>query len=87
MTHINSFGELNYEVGDYIKIKKDFFTANYNGSTFVKIINKDDSDVPYSCELSNGLDFWVSYYTIERRMTQKEIEQYNFECSTNKYNL
>lgn len=90
MKHIKHFEESEepiFNIGDYVNINRDFFKPSYKGSTNVKIIEIDDSNVPYLVELSNGENIWLRIYHIERRMTQKEIEQYKLECSTNKYNL
>lgn len=76
---------IEYEIGDYVKIERDFFNFSYSGSTHCMIIDKDHSIIPYLCSLAAGSNFWTN--KIERKLTKKEIEQYNLEYYSKKYNI
>jgi len=83
MKYIKTF-ELNrreYNVDDYVKIER----ASEDGTTFAKIKFKDNSNLPYFCVFPTNYGVWTSL--IKRKMTKKEIDQYNLDCYAKKYNL
>jgi hypothetical protein len=81
-----------YNLGDYIvttyNLKKIHSETIVGSRLCGKIIHIDpeDSNVPYLIQLLAG-DMWVRENMITRKMTEEEIEEFEFLSSTIKYNL
>ena len=75
-----------YEIGDYVRTDPMYFTDRT--PRLGKIIEIDDGHkVPYLILLSSGYDMWIRPDMISRMMTDDEIEQYELESKSSKYNL
>jgi|LFRM01.1.fsa_nt_gb hypothetical protein len=75
-----------YRIGEYIKVTNKYFidkSLNY----FAKIIEIDNSELPYLVIFSNNMNMWIDEDTIIRNLTLEEIEQYELELTSKKYNL
>jgi hypothetical protein len=69
---------------DYVIIDRNYFKDKTERCC--KVI-KVESINYYLVLLSNGQDIWCTYYMIIRKMTTKEIEKYEMELKSNKYNI
>ncbi len=84
-----------YYIGDYILLKG----TGWNVNKKVKVVDKYIPDefknnvleYRYFIETYKNsgeyASFWVNLYEIERKLTEKEIEQLKLEIDTIKYNL
>ena len=95
MKHLKYFEKkkFKYNVDDYIKLIQDEDTPWYV-SLICKIIDFDSrtKNIDYYIEtylLSNKKieNFWVDEYEVERFANESEIEQFNSDIQSNKYNL
>jgi hypothetical protein len=80
-----SFFEMKYQDDDYIKFKKGEFNYPY-----AKIIQTMPVASSYKVEMFFSYKFttkWIDESQIERLMTPDEIEEFNLELMTNKYNI
>lgn len=81
-----------YNIGDYVITTYNFkkhYSETVVGSVLcgkIRHIDPNDTNVPYLLELLNG-EMWVRDNMITRKMTEKEIEEFEFLSSTIKYNL
>lgn len=79
------FFELKYNIGDYIKFKKNQFHYPY-----AKIINTNTLTSTYNVEMFFSGKYkidWINEDQIERKLKPKEIERFDLRLITNKYNI
>lgn len=98
MKYIKLFENLEYKVGDYVKIKMipDYSMYKFNftdaDGLFTKIIEvnrREDKmrETDYKFEFPDGKFVYGYVHLIRRKMTKKEIEEYELRKEANKYNL
>lgn len=75
-----------YKLGDYVLIYYKYKRYS-NSNLFAKIVDTDESYIPYLVLFSNGKDFWIDDNMIDRKLNSDEIEKYELEIAANKYNL
>lgn len=90
MKHIKLFEELSEDsvgVGDYIEADKRYFT---NKQTRVGKIARSEFSMDrlmYNIILNTGQDMWITQEMVIRKLTPEEIDQYEIDLKSNKYNL
>jgi hypothetical protein len=79
------FFELKYNIGDYIKFKKNIFAYPY-----AKIVNTNSLTTTYKVEMfffDKLIIGWINEDQIERKLNSEEIERFDLRLMTNKYNI
>jgi hypothetical protein len=89
MKYIKKYEAIEYnslfDIDDYVYVNPDYFTNN--NARLGRIIENDGGQVPYKILTSIGEYLWISPTMILRKMTDEEIEQYEIELNSDKYNL
>lgn len=83
---LESFFDLKYEIGDYIKFN-DKTNISY---PFAKIIDSNKVLISYKCEYFFGDEIdvdWIQESYIQRLMTPEEKENFEIKINRMKYNL
>ena len=96
MKYLKKFENIEYEVGDYVKLKyvpiDTVYYArieNLEENRFVQIIHIK-TNTSHSCMfriLKTGIEFSSNPFCIDRKLRKEEIEKYEIEQNINKYNL
>jgi len=81
-----NFNEINYKIGDYVLINKNYFKDLLPYGK-IKEEDKDYAAVPYLVGLIDSTDFWIRKDMIIRKLNQKEIDLFELQITSNKYNL
>ena len=89
ITRFKIFENIEYNIDDYVRTH---YNINKNDNKFFKIINKTVIHRPknknaYSAEDIYGVRHHLTDNDIERKMTQKEIENFEIYKNRIKYNL
>jgi len=78
----------NYKIKDYVYIKDIYHLYKLNSTPYTRIIGIDNNKCDDTqVQLPNGYSVWIRSSMIERILTSEEIEKYELEKSTYKYNL
>lgn len=88
MKHIKLFEELTeVNVGDYILTDSKYFTNKQ--PRIGKIVDTAFSNERRMLKiiLNTGQDMWIIDDMVVRKLKTEEIEQYEIDINTNKYNL
>lgn len=90
MNHLKKYEAIEYKslykLGDYVRTDPMYFTDRK--TRLGRIIEVDDNHrVPYLILLSSGDDIWIRPDMISRMMSDDEIEDYELEVNSGKYNL
>ena len=96
--NIENIENINYNVNDYVLIStKDLtnddinkikmsYNTDYITGKIIKISNLNGANT-YKCEFIYGTTFHMYRYELLRKLTPKEIEQYELEKSTYIFNI
>ena len=85
MKHIKFFEKVDKpKIDDYVNVSAARFVSKI--SMNAKIVSIDNLGW-YGVLLSNGKYLYISKFDMSRKLTPKEIEEFNIKIDSNKYNL